>query len=48
MTSLSAYLTGGDGAVTPYSGEINVVDGVAAPGDFTILHARSVARTCIT
>ena len=44
VTSLSAYLTGGDSAVTPYSGEINVVDGIAAPGDFTILHARSVAE----
>jgi AGCS family alanine or glycine:cation symporter len=44
ITSLSAYLTGGDSDVAAYTGEIRVTDGVAAAGDFTVLHARSVAE----
>ncbi|MEE4300980.1 MAG: AGCS family amino acid carrier protein [Pseudomonadales bacterium] len=44
VDALAAYLTGGDTEVVPFTGEIRVTDGVAANGDFTILHARSVAE----
>ena len=44
VTSLAAYLTGGDSDVAAYTGEIVVADGVAAPGSYTVLHARSVAE----
>jgi AGCS family alanine or glycine:cation symporter len=44
VTALSAYLTGQDSPASSYSGEIRVVDGLARDGDYTILHARSVAE----
>ena len=44
VSALAAFLTGGDTAVEPFTGEIEVTGGIAANGDYTILHARSVAE----
>jgi AGCS family alanine or glycine:cation symporter len=44
VETLGAFLTGTPDAVEPYTGEIRVVDGRAAHGGFTVLHARSVAE----
>jgi AGCS family alanine or glycine:cation symporter len=44
VTSLRAFLTGSPSDAVPYTGEIQVVDGRATHGGFTIIHARSVAE----
>lgn len=45
VQALFAHLNGlADDPVTAFSGEIEVVDGVAAPGGYTVIHNRSVAE----
>lgn len=41
---LGAWLTNQQSDIAPYSGSLMVVDGVAQPGDYTLIHARSVAE----
>ncbi len=42
--SLYNYLNGKPSDVTPYSGDINVIQGKAVNKDFTIIHSRSVGE----
>jgi len=44
-TALFEYLVNGDeGAVTPFTGTLNVSGGIPGRSDFTIIHARSIAE----
>jgi len=45
VQALFAHLNGlADDPVTAFSGEVDVVDGLAEPGDYTVIHNRSVAE----
>lgn len=41
---LYAYLNAGESNVKPYSGQLNIVEGKAVTGNFTVLHNRSVGE----
>jgi AGCS family alanine or glycine:cation symporter len=43
-SELFAYLNFGESSIEPFSGDINVVNGIASSAEYTILHNRSIAE----